>query len=304
MHDWKFLLTSQIARGNWFLSHMDALSGMANAQILLNQDQSLKDAAMEILSQHKPMPLMSAVSDDFGVSESYDKLPQGSIAIFNISGTLLKHGTMCSYGMEEIANMMEAAAGHKNISGAFIQMDSGGGGVNSVPPVRAAINSFRAAGKKTLAWADAAYSAGYYDICGCDYLMAANKISSGFGSIGVMMSYMDVQEYYKKMGVVVKNIYAPESDEKNKSFELLLAGDDEALRNEELSPLAKAFQRDVIADRGSKLQYKDDPKIIAGKTYSAELSLANGLIDGIGTRNDGIQMLFDLISAGNYINNN
>lgn len=301
MRNWKFLLTSQIARGYWFLNPDHAMAAAEDLQMLFNPNQDLSKVAVDLLDARGAYPFLASSMDE-GEGSSYDEMPEGSIAIFKVSGTMLKYGTLCSYGTEEIGQAMIQAANHPNISGALFEVDSGGGGVNAVAPLRYGRELFRQNGKPFVALADIACSAAYYAISDADYIMASNSISATFGSIGVMMGWMDAKGYYEKNGIIIKNIYAPESSEKNKSFELAMEGKFEAIQNEELSPLAQAFQKAVTADRGSKLLSAEDTRILKGKTYSAENSLANGLIDGIGNRKLAVDMLFEKIEIQKFLN--
>lgn len=301
MRDWKFLLTSQLVRGQWFMNPNHAYSGMADVVNLLHPTQDFKSITSEILAQNKPFELLAATNDDNGISGSFDQLPKGSIAIMKVTGTLLKYGTFCSYGTEDIGEQMEYAANHKNIAALLFVGDSGGGGVNSVAPLRAGFDAFKKMGKPTLSLMDTAFSAMYYAISGSDYIMASNDISAGFGSIGVMLSYMDMTGYMKNLGIEQVSLYPDESSEKNLAFELAMKGEYDMIRNEELAPLARKFQQTVIQDRGEKLLHLDDPRIIKGKTYSADEAIANGLADGKGDRNAAIEKLFDLIEVNKFL---
>jgi len=274
-------------------------------EMLLNPSLDLKAITEDILTARGPYLSHAFQAGSFNATEngaSYDKLPAGSIAGFGVSGTMLKHGTLCTYGTEEIAAQMMAAAHHKNISGALVDLDSGGGGVNSIAPLSEAVRKFRALGKPVLFHIDNAYSAGYWFASEGNHIMAQNDISAGAGSIGVMMSFADVKGYYEAKGYKMHTIYAPESEEKNATYELALEGKYDKIKTEDLSPLALRFHEAVKENRGSKLNLAD-ASILKGKTYSARASVANGLIDSIGTKDDAVQMLFDLIAAEKFVNN-
>ncbi|MBC7382813.1 MAG: S49 family peptidase [Bacteroidia bacterium] len=305
MRNWKFLLSSQLVRGNWFLHDAYAIGGLVDAAQLLSPTQNL-EALTQDLSQRpsyevkhfsEGTPIFTAQVTD-GQS-FYDALPQGSRAIFSLSGTLLKYGTLCTYGTEEIGAFIQEAANHPNISGALFLIDSGGGAVNAVAPLTQAVQQFKALNKPTLALCDAAYSAAYWVAAECDYIMAANTISSGFGSIGVMTSWLDYSEYLKKLGVTEHIIYAPESTEKNLSYELAKAGKYEEIKTEDLSPLAKNFIKNVQSRRP---QLVDDGKVLKGKTYLAEKALSIKLIDGIGNLQKAQEHLSNLITIQNFLN--
>jgi protease-4 len=304
MHNWKFLLTSQLARGHWFMNPHYAQAGMADVANLLNPNHNHDTIASGILSESKPFEFLASTHDDNNVSDGFDSLPEGSIAIVKVTGTLLKYGTYCSYGTEEIGEHMLYAAGHKNIAGMLFVGDSGGGGVNSVSPMRNGVAAFKNLGKPVLSLMDTAYSAMYYAISESDHIMAANDISSGFGSIGVMLSYLDMTKYMENLGIEQISLYPDESSEKNLAFEKAMKKEYDMIRNEELSPMAIRFQNTVIADRGIKLKHLDDPKIIKGKTYSADEAIDNGLADSKGDRNKALDKLRDLIEVNNFLNSN
>lgn len=300
MRNWPFHLSSQILRGNWFMNPDHALSMGGELDMILNPAKDLKLLSTDLLEARGPLPVISfseGSDTDFG----YDQLPEGSIAIFRISGTMLKYGTLCSYGTEEIAHQMIAAAQHKNISGALIEGDSGGGGVNSIAPLLNARQYFAAAGKPVVGLFDSCYSAMYYFAAGLDHIMASNNISAGFGSIGVMMTFMDIYPYYEKMGVVRHVIIPPESSEKNAAAELALKKDYARIKAEQLSPLAVGFQNHVLVKRAGKLVLDEEKKVIKGQTYFADDSIKNGLADSIGNRQAAIDLLFDMIEVNKFL---
>lgn len=296
MRNWKDLLTQQIVSGYWYNHQHQAIALASYMGLLMNSD---KDSEGDPLAIRGPLPIM-AYDSNGNQGSSYDNMQAGSIAVFKIAGTMLKYGTWYSYGTEEIGLAMMEAANHPNIAACLFIVDSGGGAVNSVPPLRDGRAEFRKNNKPFVALADLACSAAYYVIADADHIMAANSISCKTGSIGVMMSWVDLIPYYKSLGIVIKNLYAPESSEKNKPFELALQGKFDLIKTEELSPIAQVFISDVIDGRGTKLKVQDDDKILKGKTYYAADALANGLIDSIGDLNQAIQLTSDLIQIRNY----
>ena len=156
-------------------------------------------------------------------------------------------------------------------------------------------------GKPVISSADLSASAAYWIASASDHIMANNNISAEFGSIGVMMSFADVQPYYEKQGVKFHTIYAPESNYKNRPFEKALKGDYDEIKQEELSPLAIKFQNAVKANRGDKLK-EETAGILNGKMFYAEQAKEVGLIDSIGSLDEAVQMAADM-SRKNMIKN-
>lgn len=298
MQNWQFLLTSQIVRSAWFMSADYAYAAAPDLLRLFNPDAQKMTGSLDEIRGSLPLLASSLNGDE---SSSYDDLPGGSIANFKISGVLLKYGTWCSYGTEEISAAMKAAASHKNIAGALVEMDSGGGGVNAVAPFLEGMNAFKAQGKPTLAHVDVCCSAALWGCAPANQIMASNNISALIGSIGVMQQWVDFAEYYEKMGIKISNRYPAESSMKNKGYEDATKGNFDYLEKEELAPLAIQFQNGIKTLRGSKLNLQDE-NIMKGKVYSADQAVANGLIDSIGNREKAIEMLFDMIDVQNFLN--
>lgn len=289
-------LYRQILKGKWFIHYSYALS-LAPLLNNLFQGKSMGDVRdwrddqttnLEEEESREKFPVFCAASastvSKFG---KFDDAPAGSIAVIPLKSVMVKYGTMCQYGTEEIAGFMMQAAASKKIDAVILDIDSGGGSVDAIPPMLAAIRKVQESNKPVIASADLCASAAYYVAAHCDRIIANNNVSAEFGSIGVMMQWWDVQPYYEKEGYVFHKVYAPESTHKNLPFEKALKGDYELIKEEELSPLAIGFQNAVKAARGSKLDLKVDGILNGRMFYSSnqkkpELSAKTvGLIDEV-----------------------
>jgi protease-4 len=299
-------LYRQILKGKWFIHYSYALS---LAPLLSNilSGKSMGDARdwrgdqttnLENMEGRAPVPVMAG-SSAAGVSvfDKYDSAPEGSVALVPLKSVMVKYGTMCQYGTEEIASMMLQAAGSKKIDAIVLDIDSGGGSVDAIPPLLSAIAKIQEEyNKPVVAIADMCASAAYFVAAHCDRIIAGNNVSSEFGSIGVMMSWWDVQPYYEKEGYVFHKVYAPESTHKNLPFEKALKGDYDLIKEEELSPLAIGFQNAVKAKRGSKLDLKVEG-ILNGRMFYADnqknpalSAKAVGLIDEVASLDRAISL--------------
>jgi protease-4 len=305
---WQFLLTSQIFRGIWAIEPGLALSQGAVVQQIMNRDWSgfMPTADLDKMQGRAPLPVcaLAGSGEVFAGSGSLDKAPQGSIAIVPLKGTMLKYGTMCTYGTEEIAAQLAEAGAHRNISSVILDIDSGGGAVDAVPPMIQAIAKIRNEhGKPVVASCDLAASAAYWSASACTRIVANNNISAEFGSIGVMMSFVDIIPHYEKEGYKFHSIYAPESDYKNRPFTLALEGKYEEIKQEELSPIAVSFQNAVKGNRGSKLKL-DVPGLLNGRMFFGQNDKDNslnakevGLIDEVGSLDVAVRMARDLAKS-------
>lgn len=312
---WHFLLMSQIYRGMWFIHPGFAMSQGATLEQLMNRDWTGRDQATDLNKERSraefPVAAVASSGEIFAGNESFDKAPAGSTAIIPVKGTMLKYGTMCTYGTEEIAAAALQAGAHRNVSSIVLDIDSGGGAVDAVAPLVQAIEKIRSSFKKpVVASCDLAASAAYWAASACTRIVANNKISAEFGSIGVMMSFWDVVPAYEKEGFKFHKIYAPESSWKNRPFELALEGKYEEIQEEELSPLAVGFQNAVKENRKGKLKL-DTPGLLNGRMFFAEnqkdqslTAKAVGLIDETGSMDMAIQIARDLTKMAfveNYI---
>ena len=214
-------------------------------------------------------------------SGDFSKAPEGSVAVIALKGDMLKEGTMCSYGTEEIAAVIREAAASRKIIGVRLDIDSGGGAVDAIAPLLDAISFCREQGKPVVASCDLCASAAYYVACHCDEIVADNAISAEFGSIGVMIQFPDYAKYYEQKGIKVHTIYSDLSSYKNAPFEAALKGDYKSIKEETLNPLARQFQEAVRQHR-KNLDQKIDG-ILNGRMFFASDALKAGLIDLVGT---------------------
>jgi protease IV len=284
-------LYRQILKGKWFIHYSYALSlGTLLSNILSgkemtgtrdwNRDQTIDLEKSEGRAKF-PIQAGSSVNTVTGLS-SFDEAPEGSVAIIPLKSVMIKYGTWCEYGTEEIAAAMLRAAASDKIDAIVLDIDSGGGAVDAVPPMLEAIRKVQTEfNKPVIACGDLCASAAYFVASRCNMIIAGNNFSSEFGSIGVMMSFIDMQPYYEEMGVKFHRVYAPESTHKNLSFENALKGDYKLLQEEELSPLAVMFQNAIKENRGSKLDLKAEG-LLNGRMFYAANAKKVGLIDEVG----------------------
>lgn len=281
-------LYSAICRGKWFLSFRELEANLLLVERLLTRDASLGDG--KPLSESAPLPVM-LVADGKQMKHSggtFDNAPKDSTAIIPVHGTMLKYGTMCSYGTTEIASVVREAADSRNISSIVLDMDSGGGSVDAIAPMLDAVRYAQGKQKAVVAYCDLCASAAYYVASACNEIVAGNEVSAELGSIGVMMSFMDYAKYYEDRGIKQHTIYSNLSDYKNLPFEAAKRGDYKAIRDEELDPLARDFQEAVKQGRGARLQLETEG-LLRGRMFYAKDAVRVGLADRIGSLQSAVE---------------
>lgn len=296
-------LYSAVCRGKWFISFRDVEANLILVDKLLERGITKEDASKR--SDIEPIPVMLSTGGKAAKSgNGFADAPKDSTAIVPIHGTLLKYGTYCSYGTTELADILHQAADAPNISSVLLDIDSGGGSVDAIAPLVDAIQYVQSKAKSVVAYCDLCASAAYYVASYCNEIIASNLISSEFGSIGVMMNFQDYAKYYERDGVKVHTIYSNLSSYKNAPFEAAKKGEYGLIKEEELDPLARGFQENVKANRGTKLKLETEG-LLQGRMFYANNAISVGLIDSVGTIDCAIQRAREIRSEAcinEYIN--
>lgn len=234
-------------------------------------------------------PVLRSTVEGKSEGNRFAKAPKDSVAVIPLRGDMLKEGTMCSYGTEEIAAVVREAADASNIIGIRLDIDSGGGAVDAIAPMLEAIAYSQSKGKPVVASCDLCASAAYYVACHCNKIVADNGLSAEFGSIGVMMQFPDYAKYYEEKGIKIHTIYSNLSTYKNAPFEAARKGEYASIKEEQLDPLARKFQEAVRSHRPD-LDEKVEG-ILNGRMFYAQDALKHGLIDQIGTAQEATDLV-------------
>jgi len=264
-------------------------------------ERDVAEFSAEKLSDKTPL-LKTAVTPGMKISTGdFNKAPEGSVAVVTLRGDMLKEGTMCSYGTEEIAAVIREAAASSKIIGIRLDIDSGGGAVDAIAPMLDAISFCQEVHKPVVASCDLCASAAYYVACHCDEIVADNAISAEFGSIGVMIQFPDYAKYYEQKGIKIHTVYSDLSSYKNAPFEAALKGDYKSIKEETLNPLARKFQQAVRLHRKNLDEQVDG--ILNGRMFFADDAKKHGLIDCIGdssTATEEVRRLHASMSLSQY----
>ncbi len=280
--NWQQHLISAILRGQFMISPEFAMGLSQQVEGLLKSTQIFENNFQKLES------ISIVAYDDDQEQDAEEIADEGDkVIVLPIKGTMLKYGTLCTYGMNEIAFYIKHFASKENVSAIVLDIDSGGGAVNAVPPVLEAIQFVKSLNKPIVAHCDAACSAAYWTASACDSIFSNNDVSSVFGSIGVMLSFLDLVPYYEKEGAKFHEVYSTHSADKNLAFQNLLKGDYDLIKKEMLDPMAIKFQEAVKSSRGTLLKM-ETKGILSGATFPGPKSLEIGLVDKIGTLKDAI----------------
>lgn len=218
----------------------------------------------------------------FENQNDYSQNDNDKIQVININGELLKNDTNSGrIGMRSISNLISEAQNNENIKGTILIIDSPGGTVDGTLDL---VDAIKKTSKPIVTVVDGmAASAGYWIAAATDKIFAQNNFAK-VGSIGVMLSFTDVQPFYERQGVKFHRINADQSKDKNKMFEDILKGNYEEYRKTNLNPIADEFINSVKEMR----PLSDDQ--FSGKTFFAK-DVIGTMIDEIGSFDDAINYI-------------
>lgn len=275
-------LLSEVIRGTWLLEPSYLIGFAPQVQkIIAGEDLNFQESTNALIKILDPSG--HVVKAD---SEGRTQVPEGSYAVVSMMGAVIKYGDFCTYGADEIVGALQVADKNPRIRGTVFVLDGPGGAVSAIGPF---LQFSKTKTKPIVGLADACMSLHYWAaVSVCDYLMADNDVSARFGSVGVVSSFQDAKPYWEEKGIKFHEIYPPESENKNEAFRLALDGEYDMIREEHLSPIAQKFQAAVRAGRPN---LKEEKGVLSGKTYDADKALGLGMIDGIGSLADAMEMI-------------
>ena len=225
-------------------------------------------------------------------------ITEGSVAVVEMIGPLMKYGDWCSYGANDIVLALEIADNHPNVIGTILKVDGPGGSVSSVGPF---VEFGKRKQKPIVGLYDQACSAHLWTMLAVsDHVMADNNISSLIGSIGVVLSWADNHKYLESIGYEFHEVYPEESKHKNEAARLAMEGKYDLIKKEMLSPMAIQFQEFVKSKRPN-LNTKETG-VLTGKTFGADKALELGFIDAIGSFREAKQMV-EILAELKSVNN-
>ncbi len=274
-----YRLTSTILKSVWAIEPRAALAHGSMLSVLFNEND------LELKAEEQPK--VFAATKAGGLYTSYDKAPEGSVAVIPLIGEMMKYDQWCgTTGTRTVGNRILEADKHPNISAIILSIDSPGGTVDGTESLA---NIVKGTKKPIVAFIDGMMcSAALWVGTSADEVIASTP-NDEIGSIGVMVSFADIQPYWEKQGIKFHKIRADQSKDKNEVFYKALEGDYESIKKEMLNPLADAFIEAVKANRPNATQEQ-----FTGKVFFAK-NLIGTLIDSIGNLDYAVERALSLV---------
>ncbi len=218
-------------------------------------------------------------SVNINITDEYDstQIADDSIAFHRIRGLILAEESWWRFSTKQFRADLLAAESNPKVIAHFIAVNSGGGEAWFLD---VAAETMKNLTKPVVAhYENVAASAAIYLSIYATKIFAAT-VNETIGSIGTMVSFLDIIPYFEALGAKYYEHYASQSDLKNKKFNDLRDGKPEQYIKEELDPLAGQFIDAVIDARPQTGKLGEAHPLFRGETFDTQKSLEIGLIDG------------------------
>ena len=191
---------------------------------------------------------------------------------------------------EEVVWALEEAAANQQIKAVVLEIDSGGGSPVAAEEIAAALAVL---GKPSVAWVrESADSAAYWVASAADTIIASK--SSDIGSIGVTYSYVDNAKKNIQDGLTYNQLTTGTYKDTG-TPDRLLTTEERSLIQRDLDIILENFIAAVSANRHLSVEQVD--ALADGSTMLGQMALDNGLIDGLGTKQEVWQKLAEAVGA-------
>lgn len=266
-------LVSALVRGKWLIEPQFAIGSHGMVNELLSGKM--------VLSSERPVMKLA-----YKNGEASDSSVGGMVAMASIKGPLMKDDQECGpMGMVSIGRFIQSADRNPSVDAIVLNIDSPGGTVDGTESLA---NIIKNTSKPVVAFVDGMMaSAALWIGSMADEVWASTDLDE-VGSVGVIMSFADMQPMWEKQGVVFHRIVSSLSPDKNKMFEDLKSGKYEEYQKEFMDPIAEKFQSVV---RSNRPEVNDSH--LTGKIYLAR-DVMGVFVDRIGTLDQAIDRALEL----------
>lgn len=205
-------------------------------------------------------------------------VPGARVGLVRIEGTLIDPSIII-----EDLKAVERDAGVRSL---VIRIESPGGGVSASQEIYDRIVKLRDNGLPVVvSMGSIAASGGYYVACPADTIVANPGTLTG--SIGVIMSFAQFEELFRKIGMDIEVVKSGEYKDIGSMSREMTDGE-RALLQGTIDDLHDQFVETVSRERGLPI---DDVRALAdGRIFSGRQALEAGLVDTLGTLDDALAL--------------
>ncbi len=170
------------------------------------------------------------------------------------------------------------------VSALVLRIESPGGGVAASQEIYDYVTRIRDGGMPiVVSMGGIAASGGYYIACPADSIMA--NAGTLTGSIGVVMSFANIEELLGKIGLDYEVIKSGEYKDTG-SWSRPMTDDERALLQATIDDIHAQFVETVALERGMEIEAVE--RFADGRILSGRQAVEAGLVDGLGTLEDAL----------------
>jgi protease-4 len=187
---------------------------------------------------------------------------------------------------EGVVDQLEHMRLDSTVRAVVVRLDSPGGGVGASQEIYEAVRKVRDADKPVIAsMGGVAASGAYYIACAADSIVANPGTLTG--SIGVIMSFPNTEELFRKVGVRFEVIRTGKFKDIG-SLSRPMTLEEKELLQTVLSNVYEQFVSAIAEGRG--LERRDILPYADGRIFSGDQAQTYGFVDRLGDLNDAIQL--------------
>ena len=195
-------------------------------------------------------------------------------------------------GGDALIELLDELADDDDVEGIILEMNTPGGAVLASAEVADRIKKLREDDdKKVVAWMrDTSASGGYYIAANADTIVA--HPSTITGSIGVILSYLNLQGLADKVGVKPVVVKSGKLKDIGSPFKPLTDEEQKVLQ----SIITEAYGDFVEVVAEGRDMDEEKVRVLAdGRIYTGRQAEANGLVDELGSQDTAIKEMEDLL---------
>jgi protease IV len=212
-----------------------------------------------------------------------------NVAVIKIAGPITgdnDESLFAAYGTSstDVVEQLERARDDASIKAVLLEINSPGGSAVASDEIGQAVKEVRAANKTVVAWVRESGASGAYWIASSSDHIVANRMSVT-GSIGVISSYMEFDEFLDDWNVSYNRLIAGERKDIGDPF-VNLTGERRAFLQHKLNRVHGFFIEEVARNRNmTEAQVR---QIATGEFYLGIEAYELGLVDELGGKNEAI----------------
>lgn len=240
----------------------------------------------------KVLPLLNEMASRISVTADYENpdIPENSIAVHPIFG-VVRSESRWNFGTKQFVRNVMAAENNPAIIAHFIPASTPGGEAHYLDQAAAVLESTQK--PVVVHFERMIASAGIYLTAPADRIYANSRYDRA-GSIGTMVSGIDMIPLLEKFGAKYFEAFATDSTLKNRIETELMAGKPENYIKQVLDPLNEGFLDTVKRNRPAVVSADTEAGVLNGNMFYAPDAIKHGLIDGIKSQAEAISEAYDL----------